>query len=298
MQLVYRASERRALRVFRWPRSTHRQVSTADPQLALRMRLRELAGVRVAYGYRRLHVLLRREGWQINHKRVYRLYRAEGLVMRKKTPRRRVACVKREIHPAALMRNECWSMDFVSDRLFDDRRLRVLVIVETYTRECLALTASAKIHGIDVVTTLERITREHGFPKRIKVDNGPEFISKDLDRWAYWNHVKLDFSRPGKPSDNALVEAFNSRFRQECLNQHWFMSLDDAGAKLSAWQHEYNTQRPHSALGYQTPMERSSDSSNAEATAAYINPKSYTGNGPRMGASTLRSITNIQIGSL
>jgi putative transposase len=268
MQAVYRTSERRALRVFRWPRTTHRHISSADQQLPLRLRLRELAATRVAYGYRRLHVLLRREGWQINHKRVYRLYRAEGLVMRKKTPRRRVACVKREIRPAALTRNECWSMDFVSDQLFDDRRLRVLVIVENYTRECLALDASARIRGIDVVTTLERITREQGFPKRIKVDNGPEFISKDLDRWAYWNHVELDFSRPGKPSDNALVEAFNSRFRQECLNQHWFLSLEDARTKLSAWQIEYNTERPHSALGYCTPCEGKSKPSNAEAAAA------------------------------
>jgi putative transposase len=166
------------------------------------------------------------------------------------------------------MRNECWSMDFVSDQLYDDRRLRVLVVMENYTRQCLALDASARIRGIDVVTTLERITRDHGFPKRIKVDNGPEFISKDLDRWAYWNHVELDFSRPGKPSDNALVEAFNSRFRQECLNQHWFLSLEDAKTKLSGWQHEYNTERPHSALGYCTPLEGRSTSTNAEATAA------------------------------
>jgi hypothetical protein len=137
-------------------------------------------------------------------------------------------------------------MHFVSDQLFDDRRLRVLVIIENYTRECLALDASARIRGIDVATTLERITAQHGFPKRIKVDNGPEFISKDLDRWAYWNKVELDFSRLGKPSDHALVEAFNSRFRQECLNQHWFMSLEDARAKLVAWQEEYNTERPHS----------------------------------------------------
>jgi len=135
MQAVYGSSERRALRVMHWPRSTHRQRSVADPQIALRLRLRELAQVRIAYGYRRLHVLLRREGWPVNHKRVYRLYRAEGLVMRRKLPRRRVACVKREIRPAALARNECWSMDFVSDQLFDDRRLRVLVIVENFTRE-------------------------------------------------------------------------------------------------------------------------------------------------------------------
>jgi putative transposase len=222
----------------------------------------------VAYGYRRLHVLLRREGWQVNHKRVYRLYRAEGLVMRKKTPHRRVACMKREIKPAALARNECWSMDFVSDQLFDDRRLRVLVILENYTRECLALDANARIRGIDVVTALERITSLAGFPKRIKVDNGPEFISKDLDRWAYWNKVELDFSRPGRPSDNALVEAFNSRFRQECLNQHWFMSLEDAREKLAAWQLEYNTERPHSSLGYRSPINSESKRINEKATAA------------------------------
>jgi putative transposase len=222
----------------------------------------------VAYGYRRLQVLLRREGWQVNHKRVYRLYRQEGLVMRRKMPRRRVACVKREIRPAALTRNECWSMDFVSDQLFDDRRLRVLVIVENYTRECLALEANSKIRGIDVVTTLERITSTHGFPKRIKVDNGPEFISKDLDRWAYWNHVELDFSRPGKPSDNALVEAFNSRFRQECLNEHWFLSMEDAREKITAWQIEYNTERPHSALGYRSPAEIKPVNQSPEAAAA------------------------------
>ena len=232
------------------------------------MRLRELAHVRVSYGYRRLHVLLAREGWSVNHKRVYRLYRQESLGIRRKRPRRRVACARRELRPTALMRNDCWSMDFVSDQLFDERRLKVLVIVENHTRECLALDADSKIRGIDVVTTLERITREHGFPKRIKVDNGPEFISKDFDRWAYWNKVELDYSRPGRPSDNALVEAFNSRFRQECLNQHWFLSLEDAKTKLSAWQNGYNTERPHSALGYRSPLEGESKPISAEATAA------------------------------
>ena len=127
---------------------------------------------------------------------------------------------------------------------------------------------SARIRGIDVVTTLERITREQGFPKRIKVDNGPGFISKDLDRGAYWNHVELDFSRPGTPSDNALVEAFNSRFRQECLNQHWFLSTEDAKTRLSEWQNEYNTERPHSSLGYRTPIEGRMNSSSAKTVAA------------------------------
>jgi putative transposase len=138
---------------------------------------------------------------------------------------------------------------------FNGRRVRVLVVVDNHTPECLALEANARIQGMDVVTTLEHITMEQGFPKRIKVDNGPEFISKDFDRWAYWNKVELDFSRPGRPSDNALVESFNSRFRQECLNLHWFLSMEDAREKIQAWQMEYNTDRPHSALGYRPPVQ-------------------------------------------
>ena len=219
------------------------------------MRLKELAGVRVGYGYRRLHIMLQREGWQINHKRVYRLYREEGLGLRKKPPRRRVAAIKREIQPTATEQNECWSMDFVSDQLFDGRRMRVFTLVDNHTRESLALHAGQRIGGMDVVEVLEGVTKAKGFPKRIKVDNGPEFISKDLDRWAYWNKVELDFSRPGKPSDNAFIEAFNSRFRQECLNEHWFLSLEDAREKIETWRILYNSERPHSALDYRTPEE-------------------------------------------
>jgi putative transposase len=227
----------------------------ADRQEFLRMRLRELAGVRIGFGYRRLHIMLQREGWPINHKRVYRLYREEGLGLRRKRPRRRVAAVKREIRPITKEQNECWSMDFVSDQLFDGRRLRVLTLVDNHTRESLALAPGQRIGGMNVVEILERVTKGKGFPKRIKVDNGPEFISKDLDRWAYWNHVELDFSRPGKPSDNAFIEAFNSRFRQECLNEHWFLSLEDAEEKIESWRVSYNSERPHSALDYQTPDE-------------------------------------------
>lgn len=219
------------------------------------MRLKELAGVRVGYGYRRLHIMLQREGWRINHKRVYRLYREEGLGLRKKPPRRRVAAIKREIRPTATEQNECWSMDFVSDQLFDGRRMRVFTLVDNHTRESLALHAGQRIGGMDVVEVLEGVTKAKGFPKRIKVDNGPEFISKDLDRWAYWNKVELDFSRPGKPSDNAFIEAFNSRFRQECLNEHWFLTLEDAREKIETWRILYNSERPHSALNYQTPEE-------------------------------------------
>jgi len=219
------------------------------------MRLKELAGIRVGFGYRRLHVMLEREGWEINHKRVYRLYREEGLGLRKKPPRRRVAAMKREMHPTATAQNECWSMDFVSDQLFDGRRIRVLTLVDNHTRESLALHPSQRVRSMDVVEVLERVTQTKGFPRRIKVDNGPEFISKDLDRWAYWNNVELDFSRPGRPSDNAFIEAFNSRFRQECLNEHWFLSLEDAKQKIEAWRIQYNSERPHSALDYQTPEE-------------------------------------------
>ena len=265
---TYQTSERQACATLGWARSTHRYRSIAASQEALRMRLKELATVRIIYGYRRMYVLLRREGWSINHKRVYRLYRMEGLGIRRRKPRRRVACVKRELVPSAEARNECWSMDFVSDQLFDGRRVRVLVIVDNHTRECLALEANKKIQGMDVVTALEWITETQGMPKRIKVDNGPEFISKDLDRWAYWNHVELDFSLPGRPSDNALVEAFNSRFRQECLNQHWFLSVEDAREKILAWQIEYNTDRPHSALGYRSPIEMKPSQRGRQATAA------------------------------
>ena len=268
MSEAYQRSERRACIAMKWPRSTHRYQSVADPQVALRMRLKELAASRVGYGYRRLYILLRREGWQVNHKRVYRLYGEECLSLRKKPPRRRVSCQRREIRPTARAKNECWSMDFVSDQLYDGRRVRVLVILDNHTRESLALAAGQRIRGIEVVAELERISKEHGFPERIQVGNGPEFISKDLDRWAYWNHVQLDFSRPGKPTDNALVESFNSRFRQECLNQHWFMSLEDAQHKIEAWREDYNHQRPHSSLGYQSPAEFIANSRAREAQVA------------------------------
>ena len=219
------------------------------------MRLRDLAAARVGYGYRRLHILLRRDGWIVNHKRVYRLYCQEGLGMRKRPPRRRVACIKRELRPMAEAKNECWSMDFVSDELYDGRRIRVLTLVDNHTRESLTLHVGQRIGGMDVVQKLEHVADEHGLPKAIRVDNGPEFISKDLDMWAYWNKVKLDFSRPGKPTDNAFIESFNARFRQECLNEHWFLTLDDARQKIEAWRRDYNENRPHSSLGNVAPAE-------------------------------------------
>ena len=253
MEISYQLSERRVCKALVFPRSTVRYLSVAEPQEHLRMRLRDLAASRVGYGYRRLHVLLQREGWNVNHKRVYRLYYQEGLGMRKRPPRRRVACIKREIRPTATRKNECWSMDFVSDQLYDGRRIRVLTLVDNHTRENLALHVGQRVRGQDVVRALEGVVDEHGLPRAIRMDNGPEFISKDLDLWAYWNKVKLDFSRPGTPTDNALIESFNARFRQECLNEHWFLSLDDAQEKINMWRGEYNHQRPHSSLGNLAP---------------------------------------------
>jgi putative transposase len=146
-------------------------------------------------------------------------------------------------------------MDFVSDQLYDGRRIRVLTLVDNHTRESLALHVGQRIRGMDVVKVLERVVSVHGRPASIRVDNGPEFISKDLDRWAYWNHVKLDFIRPGKPTDNALIESFNARFRLECLNAHWFLTLDDTREKIEKWRRKYNEHRPHSSLGNVPPAE-------------------------------------------
>jgi len=175
--------------------------------------------------------------------------------MRRKPPRRRRACVKRVLRPLAAEKNECWSMDFMSDQLYDGRRIRLLTIVDNHTRESLAIHVGQRIRGSEVVEVLQKVVTEHGRPRTIQVDNGPEFISKDVDLWAYWNHVQLDFSRPGKPTDNAYVESFNASFRLECLNEHWFLSLEDAREKVEEWRRDYNMNRPHSALGNVTPEE-------------------------------------------
>jgi putative transposase len=233
-------------------RSSYRYRSAAADQTALRLRLRDLAAARVRYGYRRLHILLRREGWRVNHKRIYRLYREEGLGIRVKR-RKKVASAPRVLPPPAHRPQERWSMDFLSDGLVNGRRFRVLTIVDNVSRVSPAIAVGVSLTGERVVAVLERLRRTVGRPERIAIDNGPEFISKALDAWAYRNGVQLEFSRPGKPTDNAFVESFNGRFRDECLDQHWFASLEEARQTVEAWQIEYNTVRPHRALGQQTP---------------------------------------------
>ena len=218
---------------------------------------------RVFYGYRRVHVMLRREGrccqQRDNHKRVYRLYREQGLSLRHKRPKRNKAAKLRQTKTTAHHANQIWSMDFVADNLFERRKLRMLTVVDCFTRECLSIHVGQSLKGEDVVRIVEAISQIRGVPETIKTDNGSEFISKAMDRWAYERKVEIDFSRPGKPTDNAMVERFNGGLRQERLNEQWFMSLNDAKSKIEAWrkhricQHREN--RPHSALDWRTPCE-------------------------------------------
>jgi putative transposase len=222
---------------------------------AERARIREIAATRVRYGMWRIHTLLRREGWKINHKKTHRIYVEEGLNLRRKRPRRRVSAAHRIGRPEVSHIDECWSMDFVADELFNGRRIRALTVVDNLSRESLAITVGQRLTGDDVVATMQALQGSGRVPERIQVDNGSEFISKALDRWAYDNEVTLDFSRPGKPTDNPFIESFNGRFRDECLSVHWFTSIDDARQKIEQWRVEYNRVRPHSSLSDRTPEE-------------------------------------------
>lgn len=220
----------------------------------LRARLRALAAERRRFGYRRLEVLLRREGWQVNHKRVYRLYRAEGLTVRRRK-RKRIGAAERQPLVLPTRANERWSMDFVSDALSDGRKFRSLNIVDDYNRRCLAVEVDTSLPGGRVVRVLERLRGVEGLPEVLVMDNGPEFAGQALDAWADQRGVTLRFIEPGKPVQNALVESFNGKMRDECLNEHWFVSLQDAREKIEAWRKDYNEVRPHSALGHRTPEE-------------------------------------------
>jgi putative transposase len=254
LRVGFKVSERRACRVIPIARASQRYQSQAKDQSALKLRLRDLAQSRIRYGYRRLHVLLEREGWHINHKRVYRLYRLEGLSLRLKSRKKRVSGL-RGPKPVATRPNECGSMDFMADRLVDGRRFRVLTLVDNVSRVSPAIVADGRLTGERVVEVLEGLLAAGQQPQMLSIDNGPEFISRALDAWAHRHGVTLEFSRPGKPTDNAFIEAFNSRFRDECLNLHWFDSLEEAQTTIEAWRVDYNTDRPHGALGQQTPAE-------------------------------------------
>ena len=254
LEWTYRVSERRGCAVLRFNRSSHRYRAIRNDQAVLRERIRELAAARVRYGYFRIYILLRREGWKINHKRVYRLYRQEGLSMRLRRPRRHVMAAHRAARPAAGANKR---------KLVDGLRLRCALRRAPHSspdgggrlqpREPRHRDRAKPYRraGGDGHESAPRSA--WGAPERIRVDNGPEFVSRALDQWAYLHQVTLDFSRPGKPTDNALVESFNGRLRDECLNINWFPSLDDAKRKIEAWRQHYNASRPHTSLGFVPP---------------------------------------------
>ena len=248
-------SERRACRFTGFARSTQRYRTRRPPDTALRERLKALAIKKPRWGYRQLTRVLRRTpGPRINRKRVQRLYQAEGLQVRRRRRKHR-AKVPRTPMPVPTRANERWSMDFVRDTLGDDRAFRNLTIVDDCTREVPAIEVDFSLPDTRVVAVLERLARSRGIPKAIVCDNGPEFAGEALDEWAYKNNVVLDFIDPGKPTQNAFIESFNGTFREECLNENWFVSLADAQQTIEAWRVEYNTERPHSKLRDCTPRE-------------------------------------------
>ena len=261
----FRVSTLRACRLARFSRSAYYRGSTKRDLAGLQVRIRDIAHARPRFGYRRITVVLRREGWQVNYKRVHRLYQLEGLQIRMRVRRRKHMCLHRGEVPRASRPTERWSMDFMHDQLFDGRRIRLLTVVDQFTRLSPLIEPRFSFRGCDVVTALERVAPPGRAPLSITVDHGPEFISRALEDWAWRNHVKLDFIHPGKPTENGYLESFNGRLRDECLNVNQFLSLDDARASIEAWRIDYNEQRPHSSLGNLPPGEFARRRQNTEA---------------------------------
>jgi len=251
----YAVARRRACRIIRQHRSVQYYKSCKDPRTALQARMCELAQVRIRYGYRRLHVLLRREGWILGRELAYRLYTEESPQLRSKRPRRRKMVVARRERYVPKRSNQAWSMDFVADQLADGRKLRALTVVDVFTCEAPCIRVGQKLRGEDVVDACNRLVAKRGAPARVFVDNGSEFSGRLMDLWAYHHGVQIDFSRPGKPTDNSFVESFNGSFRDECLNVHWLESLEEAREKIETWRIDYNDSRPHQGLKDMTPTE-------------------------------------------
>jgi len=254
MQVEIAVSQRRACGLMEMDRGTCRYHRRRPEESQLRARMRELAETRRRFGYRRLQVLLQREGWRVNHKRVYRLYVEEKLGLRRKRGRKRSSGARQPLlEPTGA--NQVWSVDFVTDALSSGHRFRTLNIVDDYTREAVAMVVDTSISGARVVRVLEELKRQRGLPAQIRSDNGPEFTSRAVDQWVYEQGIRWHYIQPGRPMENGYVESFNGRFRDECLNENWFCSLAEARAIIAAWRQDYNQCRPHSALGYRTPEE-------------------------------------------
>lgn len=255
MQASHGYSERRACALTRQHRSTQRKPLRKDPRLELRQRMHEIVRTRVRYGYRRVHILLKREGWTVGRNVIYRLYCEEGLALRSKQPRRRKMVVQRQARCQPKRPNEAWSLGFVHDALSTGQTFRALTVMDVFTREGLAIEVGQRLRGEHVVEVLNRLVRQRGAPQDLFADNGAEFTGHLVDLWAYHHGTRIDFSRPGKPTDNAHIETFNSRLRAECLNLHWFETIAEAKRIIKAWRRDYNESRPHMALGNRTPQE-------------------------------------------
>ncbi|AHB77063.1 transposase [Pandoraea pnomenusa] len=248
-------SERRACRLVGLSRSVlHYDAKPDHGNEVLAARLVELAHERRRFGYRRLHALVERETMHANHKRIYRLYREAGLAVRRRRKRHGVM-IERERLALPGAPNEVWSIDFVMDALSNGRRVKCLTVVDDFTKEAVDIVVDHGISGLYVARALERAARFRGYPKAVRTDQGPEFTSRALDQWAYANSVTLKLIQAGKPTQNAYIESFNGKFRDECLNEHWFTTLAHARAVIAAWRQDYNEQRPHSALNYLAPSE-------------------------------------------
>lgn len=266
LRAEFAMKKRRACRVVGLAASTFYYHGRRPEPVELVARLRVHAAKRPRWGYRRLHVLLRREGHLVNHKKVFRLYRAEGLAVRRKKRKRMTAAV-RTLLPPPNQPNQRWSMDFMEDSMATGRRFRTLNVVDDFTRECLAIEVDTSLSGLRVARVLQRLIDLRGLPGLIVSDNGSEFTSKALDSWAYQRDVALHFIRPGKPVENAYIESFNGKLRDECLNENWFIDLEDARSKIEAWRKDYNEVRPHSSLDNRTPMEFSNSTTGLALSA-------------------------------
>jgi putative transposase len=263
----HEVSQRRASRVMTVHLGTVRYESRRGDGGVILERLKALAEERPRFGYRRLHVMLRREGIKVNHKRVYRLYRLNGMAVGRKRRKRVGPCIRRPLF-APVRLNEQWSVDFMSDQLADGRRFRTLNVVDNYSREALAIEAGTSMPGSVVVKALERLAERRGYPRQLVMDNGPEFSGRLLDAWAYSHGVQLMFIQPGKPMQNGFNESFNGKFRDECLDMHWFMNLQDARTTIELWRSDYNNVRPHSSLGNRSPVEFSRETTMQTGPAA------------------------------
>lgn len=266
----YQVSCRRACALAEICPNTWYYTSQARDASALRMRIREIAQARPRFGYTRIWVLLRREGWRDNKKRVHRLYRLEGLQVRMRARRKKRLSLHRGAVPAANGRHQCWSMDFVHDQLVSGRAFRVLTVIDQWSRESVLLEANVALTGRSVVEALDAVAAHCPLPKAITVDHGTEFTSRALDEWAYRRGVELAFTQPGKPTENAFIESFNGRLRDECLNVHSFVSIAHAQRLIEEWRRDYNDRRPHGALGRLTPSEYAQQGQTPRSEAAHL----------------------------